>query len=198
MTNNHMSDLCVRLSALENDLQSLIAESREETEVQHHSFEQPSAQTIHRQKKGILAMMLNKRPQNLITGPIIYSMIFPLFIFDIFISFYHASCFPIYQIEKVCRKDYIVFDRQKLSYLNIIEKFHCIYCAYGAGLIAYASEIIGRTEEYFCPIKHAHKIAGRHSHYAQFIEYGDTADLEGRLEEFRIKLSHIKDKHSHN
>lgn len=138
--------------------------------------------------------MLNNKPQNLITGPIIYSMIFPLFIFDIFISFYHASCFPIYQIEKVCRKDYIVFDRQKLSYLNLIEKFHCIYCAYGAGLIAYASEIIGRTEEYFCPIKHAHKIAGRHAHYANFLEYGDATDIEGRLEEFRIKLSRIKNK----
>lgn len=154
--------------------------------------EESVTQSNPRLKKSLLSMMLNNRPQNLITAPIIYSMIFPLLFFDLFISFYHASCFPIYQIEKVRRKDYIVFDRQHLAYLNFIEKFHCIYCAYGAGLIAYAGEIVGRTEEYFCPIKHAQKIACRHAHYAHFLEYGDAADIEERLKAFRIRLTRIK------
>jgi hypothetical protein len=88
----------------------------------------------------------------------------------------------------VRRADYIVFDRKHLEYLNLIEKFHCTYCAYGNGLMAYATEIVARTEEYFCPIKHARKILGTHSRYARFLEYGDSADYEARLEEFRVRL----------
>lgn len=120
------------------------------------------------------------RPQNLITGPIIYGMIVPLAILDLFVSFYQATCFPIYGVPKARRGDYIVFDRQKLEYLNFIEKFHCTYCAYGAGLIAYVGEIVSRTEQYFCPIKHAHKILGTHSRYARFLDYGEAADYEAR------------------
>ena len=166
------------------------------TDAKKISCEKSATKTNPRLKKSLISMMVNNRPQNLITGPIIYSMIFPLLIFDLFISFYHASCFPIYQIKKVRRKDYIVFDRQHLAYLNFIEKFHCIYCAYGAGLIAYAGEIVGRTEEYFCPIKHAQKIAGRHAHYAHFLEYGDAADIENQLEAFRSRLARIKNESS--
>ena len=52
-------------------------------------------------------------------------------------------------LKKVKRGDYIIFDRQNLNYLNFIEKFHCTYCFYGAGMIAYISEIVARTEQYF-------------------------------------------------
>ena len=186
---SRIRNLFVRLSLLEDEAQSLIENYHQNTGAKKIVCEASATQTNPRLKKSLISMMLNNRPQNLITGPIIYSMILPLLVFDLFISFYHASCFPIYRIEKVRRKDYIVFDRQRLVYLNFIEKFHCIYCAYGAGLIAYAGEIVGRTEEYFCPIKHAQKIAGRHAHYAHFLEYGDAADIEERLEAFRIRLA---------
>jgi hypothetical protein len=131
---------------------------------------------------------VTNRPLNLITGPIIYSMILPLLLLDLCVSFYQATCFPIYQISKVHRDDYIVFDRQQLEYLNFIEKFHCTYCAYGNGLMAYVSEIVGRTEEYFCPIKHARKVLGNHSRYARFLGYGEAADYQSRLEAYRVGL----------
>ncbi|MEQ1488856.1 MAG: hypothetical protein ABL920_10205, partial [Methylotenera sp.] len=126
---------------------------------------------------------------NLITGPIIYSMIIPLLVTDLFVSFYQATCFPIYGIKKVRRADYVVFDRQQLNYLNFIEKFHCTYCAYGTGMIEYIREIVARTEQYFCPIKHARKIIGTHARYARFIEFGDAEDYEKKLEEYRRALS---------
>ena len=47
---------------------------------------------------------------------------------------------------------------------------------------------MARTEEYFCPIKHAGKILGTHARYARFLEYGDAADYETRLEKFRVGL----------
>lgn len=106
------------------------------------------------------------------------------------ITLYQACCFPIYGIAKVSRADYIVMDRQHLGYLNIIEKFHCTYCAYGTGLIAYISEIISRTEQYFCPIKHARKMLGTHARYKEYLGYGygDADDYEVKLEAYRLAL----------
>ena len=141
---------------------------------------------------GILRWFVAYRPQNLITGPIIYGMIIPLLVMDFFVSLYQLSCFPIYGITKVRRSDFIVFDRQHLEYLNIIEKFHCTYCAYGTGLVAYMNEILARTEQYFCPIKHARKIIGTHKRYQRFLSYGEAHDYEARLEEYRKALGKVK------
>lgn len=131
---------------------------------------------------------MTNRPQNLITGPIIYSMIIPLLITDFFVTFYQLTCFPIYGIKKVKRGDYMVFDRHQLHYLNFIEKFHCTYCAYANGMIAYISEIVARTEQYFCPIKHARKILGTHSRYHRFLAFGDADNYEQKVNEYRNSL----------
>ena len=140
-------------------------------------------------KTNFFRLLVTNRPQNLITGLIIYSMIIPLVVTDVFISFYQFTCFPIYGIKKVRRGNYIVFDRQHLSYLNFIEVFHCTYCAYGTGVIAYISEVVGRTEQYFCPIKHAHRILGAHSRYAGFLDFGAAENYEAKLEEYRKALN---------
>lgn len=148
-----------------------------------------SVKAAHRQmKRNFFRWLVTDRPQNLITGPVIYAMAGPLLMVDIFVSFYQWACFPIYGIEKVRRSDYIVFDRHYLSYLNVIEKFHCTYCAYGTGLVAFVGEIIARTEQYFCPIKHARKILGTHVRYNRFLAYGDAGDYEAKLEEYRVAL----------
>jgi hypothetical protein len=76
-------------------------------------------------------------------------------------------------------------DRHQLGYLNAIERFHCDYCGYANGLLAYATEISARTEQYFCPVKHASKVLGAHEHYVRFLDYGDSTDFHARLEEFR-------------
>lgn len=146
----------------------------------------PAATAAHSGRPaGVLQRLLPNRPWNLITAPVIYSMIVPLLILDVFVSVYQATCFPIYGIGKVCRSDYIIFDRQHLACLDAIEKFHCSYCAYGTGLIAYVYEIVARTERYFCPIKHARRVVVPHSRYAQFLDYGDVDDYANKLEAFR-------------
>jgi hypothetical protein len=50
----------------------------------------------------------------------------------------------------------------------------CVYCGYANGVIAYARKIASRTEQYWCPIKHALRIRDPHVRYAQFLEYGDA------------------------
>jgi hypothetical protein len=191
--NDRIQQLLDQMSTLEDELRTTLNEQQSSMFFQikgkRVEFEQSIKETHRRLKRNFFRWLVTDRPQNLITGPIIYSLIIPLVITDIFITFYQLTCFPIYGIKKVCRADYIIFDRQSLSYLNFIEKFHCTYCAYGSGMIAYISEIVARTEQYFCPIKHARKILGTHSRYARFLEFGAAENYEAKLEDYRVALN---------
>ena len=158
-------------------------------------FEHSIKQAHRKLKTSVWHWLFGLRLINIITAPIIYSMIIPLVVTDLFISLYHAICFPIYKITKVKRSDYIVIDRHQLAYLNIFEKLHCIYCGYASGLIAYTREILARTELYFCPIKHARKIVGIHTRYRHFMAYGDAKNYHQKLETIRTELSK-KDGHN--
>lgn len=155
-------------------------------------FESTIRATHRKLKRKIFRWIVVDRPQNFATGPIIYSLIFPLAILDLCVTLYQVLCFPVYKIAKVRRSDYIIFDRQHLEYLNAFERFHCTYCAYATGLLVYTSEIAARTEQYFCPIKHAHRILGSHARYERFLDYGDATAYHGRLEEFRVALEQEK------
>jgi len=190
--NDRIKKLLGQMNALEEEMRTALQEQQIpmffQIKGKRVEFEQSIRDTHLKLKKGFFRWLLTNRPQNLITGPIIYAMAFPLVFLDVFVSFYQATCFPIYRIAKVRREDYIVFDRQHLEYLNFIEKSHCTYCAYATGLMAYISEIIARTEQYFCPIKHARKMLGTHARYTQFLEYGDAENYEKRLEELRVAL----------
>src|SRR5579862_8347097 len=142
-----------QISALEGDLQSALHEREIKVfyriEGKRVTFERAVRNAHRRLKRGILHWIVTDRPQNFLTGPIIYGMGIPLLVLDLFVTFYQASCFPIYRIARVRRSDYIVIDRYHLGYLNWFEKLHCVYCAYANGLVAYVSEIIARTEQYF-------------------------------------------------
>ena len=63
-----------------------------------------------------------------------------------------------------------------------------MYCGYFNGLISYVQEIAARTEQYWCPIKHARKISTIHSRYKFFFEYGDGEEYKKNLEEIRQKF----------
>jgi hypothetical protein len=97
---------------------------------------------------------------------------------------------PIYGIERLPRRHYFVIDRHKLAYLNAIEKANCVYCGYATGVIAYVREVTARTEQYWCPIKHARPIAPPHAHYRAFFAYGDGVGYRRRLSALRRSLGH--------
>lgn len=189
---NKVRDLLTQITALENELRTALHEQ------EHRMFYQLDGKRVefegkirsaHRKlKRGLWRWIVTDRPQNNLTGPIIYGMAVPLALLDLCVTFYQAVCFPVYGIVKVQRKDYFVYDRQHLEYLNLFERFHCTYCAYANGLVAYLSEIVARTEQYFCPIKHARKVLGSHARYARFLAYGDAADYHRKLEQFRRAL----------
>ena len=117
-----------------------------------------------------------------LSTPLIYACVVPFLVLDLSVAVYQWVCFPIYGIPKVRRKDYLVFDRGRLAYLNAIEKVGCVYCSYANGLLAYIAEIAARTEQRFCPIRHARTLTQPHSRYPYFLPYGDARAYRARSE----------------
>lgn len=105
----------------------------------------------------------------ILSMPFIYGMLVPASIWHIFIEIYHQICFRLYGIPRVNPKEYFLYDRQLLSWLNKWEKINCIYCSYINNLIRYSAEIGGRTERYWCPIKYYRRVKNAHSQYAKFV-----------------------------
>jgi len=168
-----------KIASLEAELEAELAMRRAELHVGlekgRAAFEEEILRRHRELRKRLTRYLLDAHPLVIVTAPLIYSLIVPLLLLDLFMTIYHAVCFPAYGIAKVRRADYFVFDRHHLRYLNALEKLNCAYCSYANGLIAYAREIAGRTEQYWCPIKHARRVIGAHPYYAQFLDYGDAA-----------------------
>jgi len=145
-----------------------------------------AAKARHRQfrRRGI-SYLLKSRFFVLITSPMIWICVIPIVLADAIGSLYQAICFPIYGIPKVRRSDYLHFDRHHLDYLNFFEKVNCEYCAYVNGILGYFTEIAARTEQHWCPIKHAGCVKCAHSRYKNFVDFGDAEQYRRRIEEVR-------------
>ncbi|MGZ4953739.1 MAG: hypothetical protein ACXV8Q_01385 [Methylobacter sp.] len=155
-------------------------------------FEEKVIARHKRYVKQLFSYISDAKIKHILSVPFIWICIVPIVLMDITISLYQEICFPIYGIPKVKRQDYIVFDRQYLNYLNIIEKINCFYCSYANGLFGYFQEIAGRTEQFWCPIKHAKRIKSLHSRYQKFIDYGDAETYRAKIEKTRHDFKDIK------
>lgn len=174
---------------LESEMERLLEEQREKF---HYHLEhgrvrfEAQVDALQRQYRiGAWRYLHKAKWRYILSAPIIYGMIIPLVILDIAFTLYQHICFRIYGIPRVKRSDFLVIDRHLLSYLNAIEKFNCIYCGYGNGIIAYAREIAARTEQFWCPIKHAKRTAGLHPRTGKFFEYGDASTWRNELKAMR-------------
>ena len=130
--NDRISEILAQMAALEADLRTAVhdQESRVFFQIKGKRvlFERTVRDAHRKLKTGFFRWLVTNRPQNLITGPLIYGMAIPLLMLDACVTFYQWTCFPIYGIARVRRGDYLVFDRRHLAYLNFVEKFHCTYC----------------------------------------------------------------------
>ena len=146
----------------------------------------------HRRARVRLWLFLRySRPLVILTAPVIYAVVIPFALLDLFVTIYQWVCFPIYGIEKVRRRDHIVIDRQHLGYLNAIQKLNCMYCGYGNGVVSYVREVSARTEKYWCPIKHARRVKGAHAYYGEFCDFGDAEGFEKHSPRFRRELRKV-------
>ena len=154
---------------------------------------QSGVAALHRKlAKSLPRYLRDSKWSSLLTAPVIWSCIFPAVFLDLWATVYQFICFPAYGIPKDRRRDYILLDRHRLAYLNSMEKFNCAYCGYVNGLMAYVSEIAGRTEQYWCPIKHALRLKTTHSRYQHFIDYGDAESYRRRIEEIRRDFNDLR------
>jgi hypothetical protein len=180
-----IAELTDKIAALEAELEAELAKRRAELHVGLEQgrviFEEEILRRHRELRTRLSRYIIRAHPLVVLTAPVIYALIVPLLLLDLFVTVYQAVCFPAYGIAKVRRRDYLIFDRYHLRYLNALEKLNCAYCSYANGLIAYVREIAGRTEQYWCPIKHARRVIGAHAHYPQFLDYGDAAAFRESL-----------------
>lgn len=191
--NANIDELIARIRQIEDEIEAELRSRRDELQANFEQgrirFKREILEQQRRLKTGLIRYLLDTHLLNILTAPVIYSCIFPLLMLDLFITGYQRICFPVYGITRVPRSDYMIFDRGHLGYLNVIEKLHCAYCSYGNGLIAYTREVISRTEQYFCPIKHAQRILDAHIRYPRFTDFGDAAAYQQELEKLRAELN---------
>jgi hypothetical protein len=185
--------LIERLRAVETEIEAELARKRAEIAftIEQHRIHFPlevlTRQRAHR--VGWWRYLRESRLLVVLTAPLIYTGFVPFALLDAFVTLYQRLCFPVYGIATVQRARYLVFDRAELPYLNWIEKFNCFYCSYANGVAAYAREVAARTEQYWCPIKHARRLLLAHEHYLGFFEFGDAQAYREGLERLRRKLA---------
>ncbi len=193
--NDTVNDLLEEIKALEKKLVDEIQKKQQDANYQINAeditFKAATQQRHKKQLQSLFDYFTHASIGNILSAPIIWVILFPTIMLDISVSLYQAICFPIYKIPKVKRSDYIVFDRHYLSYLNTIEKLNCAYCSYFNGLIAYVQEIAARTEQYWCPIKHARRISTLHNRYQHFLDYGDVEAYRKFKEQTRRQFDDI-------
>lgn len=123
-----------------------------------------------------------------LTAPLIYSLILPILLLDLWATIYQHICFRVYGVARVRRSDFVQLDRQMLPYLDAVGKVYCAYCGYSNGVIAYAREIASRSEQYWCPIKHATLPSDVHERYMTFADFGDQDDYLNKVDSLRDEL----------
>jgi hypothetical protein len=191
-----VEDLMHSIKNLEQELKEEVKRIRIETfEIRDRSIRFKDEVRAHHKSQlvRVFDYLRHARLRNIATAPMIWLCVFPALFMDLVISLYQAVCFPVYGIPKVRRADYMVMDRKYLGYLNIIEKANCLFCAYFNGLIAYVGEIGGRTEQYWCPIKHAARMKGLHSRYAHFAEFGDSDQFRANFKKIRVDFADVRE-----
>jgi len=190
--NEKIKILVNKIYELEEELRTLLYEQQSQFSYKvagkRVEFEKSIREAHKKLQTSWFYWFITVSPKHLLSGPIIYGLIFPLLAFDIAISFYQSICFRLYGISRVKRSDYYIFDHRHLAYLNLFEKINCLYCSYAVGVINYSREIASRTEQYWCPIKHAHKMIDVHHRYTDFLDYGNAEDFQIKMKKIRMAL----------
>jgi len=190
--NEQIKKIVDKIHALEEELRTILYQQQSQFSYKiagkRVEFEKSIREAHKKLKTSWFYWIISISLKHLLSGPFIYGLVIPLLIFDIGVSVYQHICFRLYGVARVKREPYFIYDHRHLVYLNAFEKVNCLYCSYASGVINYAREIASRTEQYWCPIKHAHKLVGVHHRYIDFIDYGNAEDFHKYMGELRKKL----------
>jgi hypothetical protein len=156
-------------------------------------FEERALARHRRLRVGLVRFLRHSPLAVALLAPAVYALIVPFLLLDLGVAIYQTICFPARRIARVRRADYIMLDRHRLAYLNGIEKLNCAYCSYANGVLAHAREVASRTEQYWCPIRHALRIKAPHRRYGRFVAYGDGEGFRARLDALRAEVRRSPD-----
>lgn len=187
-----IEDLVRRLVRLEDELERKLEAQRERfqyhLEEKRAVFEADVTRRHKLLKTGLIKFLRASPFATLLIAPAVYGLIVPLALLDLGVGLFQLVCFTAWGMEKIKRSDYVIVDRHRLAYLNGIEKLNCLFCGYGNGVIAYAREAASRSEQYWCPIKHALRVRTPHRRYRSFVDYGDADGFRARLDVLRREV----------
>ena len=191
-----ISELLARIQHIESEIELEMKLKRAELKADFDEtrvrFEREVLEQQRRFKTGAIAYLFTANWLSVLTAPVIYALLFPILLLDLSITVYQHICFRAYGLARVKRGNYFVYDRTHLAYLNLIEKINCAYCSYGNGVMAYGREVVARTEQYWCPIKHARKIMAAHPYYTGFVDFGNAQSYKDELDNLRTELTKLK------
>lgn len=85
---------------------------------------------------------------------------------------HHVVVFTIFRIPKPRLRDFMIFDRGRLTKLTWMQRIGCVYCSYVNGVAAWVKATANATEIYACAIKHAITKRGM-EHQERYYEYQD-------------------------
>jgi hypothetical protein len=189
-------ELSKRIHSLEKEVQSVLEEKERIFQYRWErgkaKFEKGILSQHKHLKVGLPTYLAHSRFLAILTAPFIYVGIIPFALLDFFLAVFQGICFPVYGIPKVRRSEYLIFDRGRLKYMNLLERLNCVYCSYSNGLFAYGTEIAARTEQHWCPIKHARRLRAPHSRYPHFLDYGDAQRYHNQIEAVRSDFVDIR------
>ena len=180
-----INELLRRIHDLQEEIEDEYRRAFQEFEVRRAALAEEFQRHQRRYRTGLFRFLRRSRLPVVLSSPVIYAGWIPFLMLDLFVTAYQAICFPVYRIPKVRRSDYVVFDREDLPYLNLVERFNCFYCSYANGIAAYTREVAARTEQYWCPIKHGRRLKAAHDRYPRFFDYGDAEAFRQGLERLR-------------
>jgi len=105
MANTPLKELIKQFGYIKHNLEIEVETKRAEFNYQLNKrkvkFERVLHQAHKKLKTGSLSYLFNANPLIIITTPLIYVLIVPLLLLDLFVSLYQSICFPIYKVKKL-------------------------------------------------------------------------------------------------
>ncbi len=189
---NEIDDLVRRLVRIEDEIERKLDAQRSRfryrIEEKRAVFEDEVLRRHRAIRTGLLTFLRRSPLATLLVAPAVYGLIVPIALLDFGVYVFLLVCFPAWGMARVRRSDFVIVDRHRLAYLNGIEKLNCAFCGYANGVIAYAREAASRSEQYWCPIKHALRVRTPHPRYRGFVDYGDGEGFRARLDALREEV----------
>jgi len=105
MPNSAIQDLIDQFNQIKKNLEMDVESKRKQFDYQFNKkriiFEKVLLKAHKKLKTGSLRYLFNANLLTIITAPLIYMLIVPLLLLDLFVSLYQAICFPIYKVKKL-------------------------------------------------------------------------------------------------